>query len=384
MLNIKTKVIACPSCNQLISSENRCCPHCDSDIAIAAVVAERAITTTPLFPSHPTAPEMLVSRLGDELVKCGFLTDEDLNSALNIQKERSRQGEHILIGELLVRMGLVNRDDLDHVVTQHISQLQEALAHSNQRLENQVQQRTAQLQNALVKLTELNQLKLNFISNVSHELRMPMQFLIGYLDLLGDGTLGSLSGEQHKALTSMQRASQQLKRLIEDLLQFSSAANGEIPLDMAPITLDLPVTTAVSQTQPKANARHIRLKNKLYPHIPQVIADNQKIAWVVEQFIDNAIKFTPPGGKIKVETTPRRGDVTVKVMDTGIGIPEKRIDEIFEPFHQLDGSSTRNYGGTGLGLALARNIVEAHGAAIEVRSKVGEGSCFSFSLPAIN
>jgi signal transduction histidine kinase len=104
----------------------------------------------------------------------------------------------------------------------------------------------------------------------------------------------------------------------------------------------------------------------------------------VEQLLDNAIKFTPAGGLIKIETTPVQQNVMVKVTDTGIGIPDNRIDEIFEPFHQLDGSSTRHYGGTGLGLALARSIVDAHGSKIQVESYVGQGSSFSFALPAVS
>jgi signal transduction histidine kinase len=143
------------------------------------------------------------------------------------------------------------------------------------------------------------------------------------------------------------------------------------------------VKTAVSQTKHKAQTRNIALKNKLAAELPTVIADNEKITWVVEQFLDNAIKFSPPGSKVKIKTAPLNGDVVVKVTDSGPGIPPSKIDEIFEPFHQLDGSATRHHGGTGLGLALARSIVEAHGSTIEVDSYIGQGSCFYFALPAM-
>lgn len=385
MYQIKTKNISCPNCNQLISPEERYCPHCQADLAIAAVIAERVMTTAPLFPvQRPTTPEMLVPRIGDYLVDEGHITRTQLGHALHIQKKMSRSGEQVLVGELLVDLGFISREQLDQAITQHVLQLQSALARSNQRLEEQVQQRTSQLQNALVKLSELNQLKLNFISNVSHELRMPMQFLIGYLDLFSSGSLGPVSTEQASALTSLQGASQQLKGLIENLLQFSSAAAGDLPLDMSPLTLDLPVKTAVTVARPKAQARAIDLKKVIAAQLPEVIADNQKITWVVEQLLDNAIKFTPAGGLIEIETTPIQQNVMIKVTDTGIGIPDNRIDEIFEPFHQLDGSSTRHYGGTGLGLALARSIVDAHGSKIEVESYVGQGSTFSFALPVVS
>ncbi|MEJ2748886.1 MAG: ATP-binding protein [Anaerolineae bacterium] len=385
MYKIKTKNISCPNCNQLISPDERHCPHCQADLAIAAVIAERVMTTAPLFPTHrPTTPEMLVPRIGEYLVEQGHISPAQLDRALLIQKKMARSGEAMLVGELLVELGCINRETLDQAITQHVLQLQEALTHSNQRLEEQVQQRTSQLQNALIKLSELNQLKLNFISNVSHELRTPMQFLIGYLDLFANGSLGPVSNEQGAALDSLQRAGQQLKGLIENLLQFSSAANGELPLNMTPLTLDLPVRTAVTASRPKAQARSVNLRKYLASQLPKVSADNEKITWVVEQFLDNAIKFTPAGGKVEIETIHQQQDVVVKVTDTGIGIPDGRINEIFEPFHQLDGSSTRHYGGTGLGLALARSIIETHGSEIYVESYPGQGSSFSFALPVLN
>ncbi|MCB9443700.1 MAG: hypothetical protein H6669_05640 [Ardenticatenaceae bacterium] len=385
MYQIKTKKISCPNCNQLITPDERHCPHCHADLAIAAVIAERVMTTSPLFPmQRPTTPEMLVPRLGEHLVEQGRITPTQLEHALHIQKKMAQSNEQVLVGELLVDLGYISRKHLDEAITQHVLQLQAALAHSNQRLEEQVQQRTSQLQNALVKLSELNQLKLNFISNVSHELRMPMQFLIGYLDLFSNGSLGPVTKEQASALNSLQGASQQLKGLIENLLQFSSAAAGDLPLDMSPLTLDLPVKTAVSVSRPKAQARAIDLKKLVSAQLPKVIADNEKITWVVEQLLDNAIKFTPAGGRVKIETAPVQQKVVVKVTDTGIGIPDDRIDEIFEPFHQLDGSSTRHYGGTGLLLALARSIIDAHGSKIQVESYIGQGSSFSFALPAVS
>lgn len=385
MNQFNTKFLSCPNCGGMATAVARHCPHCQADLAIAAVIAERAMVTAPLPPSQsPAAPEMLVPRLGEYLVEHGYISSEILGRTLEIQKKMARAGEKMLTGELLIELDYISRENLDKAITQHVLQLQAALTYSNDRLEQQVQERTSQLQNALLKLGELNQLKRNFISNVSHELRMPMQFLIGYLDLFSSGNLGQLSAEQSAAMTSMLNAGTQLKGLIENLLQFSNAATSNIPLDLVPLTLDLPVKTAVSQSKSKARTRNIVLKKKLAAELPTVIADNDKITWVVEQFLDNAIKFTPAGGKIKVKTAPLNGDVIVKVIDSGPGIPQSRLSEIFEPFHQLDGSTTRHHGGTGLGLALARTIMEAHGSTIDVDSYVGQGSCFSFALPALS
>ena len=320
----------CPSCNQLVNADDRQCPTCHADIALAALIVERAITTAPLFPNTmPTTPEALVPRIGELLSERGLIQKETLQHALSIQEKMTRSGEPMLLGEILVMLGYISRQQLEAIVTQHVLELQAALKRQNQQLEAEVQQRTQQLQISLQKLTELNQIKLNFISNVSHELRTPMQFLMGYLDLFGNGTLGSLSAEQAKAVGSLRNASERLHRLIEDLLQFSSVAGGDIPMDMAALTLDLPVKTAVSLTKPKARAREIALKKRLSDSLPPVVADNQKITWVVEQFLDNAIKFTPSGGQVKVETAPLNGNVFVRVTDTGIGIPDNRMNEIF-------------------------------------------------------
>ena len=377
--------LPCPNCHQTVSANARHCPHCRVDLALAALAAEQVITTAPLTSNPSTASlEALVPRIGELLVERSFIQPEGLHHALDVQKKMTHSGEPMLLGEILVELGYINRPQLDSIITQHVLQLQTALTQSNRQLETQVQQRTKQLQTSLQKLAELNQIKLNFIANISHELRTPMSLLKGYLDLLSNGVLGGLLPEQARAVTSSLNASQRLHSLIEDLLLFSSAANGDIPLDMATLTLDMPVKTAFSLTQPKARARKIGFNKQVSDSLPPVIADNQKITWVVEQFLDNAIKFTSSGGQVKIETALQNGDVFVKVTDTGIGIPESRMSEIFEPFHQLDGSTTRHHEGTGLGLALAHTIVQAHGSSIQVESYVGQGSSFSFALPAMS
>ena len=120
----------------------------------------------------------------------------------------------------------------------------------------------------------------------------------------------------------------------------------------------------------------------LETHLPDgqalIEIDYEKMVWVVEQLLDNAVKFTAPGGKVSLSAQLDDNKVWFEVKDTGIGIPPDRVDEIFEPFYQLDGSSTRKYGGTGLGLALVRKIIEAHGTTIQVESQVGQGSAFRF------
>ncbi|MGC8856250.1 MAG: ATP-binding protein, partial [Anaerolineae bacterium] len=144
------------------------------------------------------------------------------------------------------------------------------------------------------------------------------------------------------------------------------------------------VNLAVKTATQKAEERGVSLHAVIDDHLPLVQADPEKIAWVVNQLLDNGIKFTPSGGRVVISLR-KEGDhlVVVSVTDTGIGIPASKMDEIFEPFHQLDGSTTRRSGGTGLGLSLVRQIVEAHGSLLEVKSIEGRGSTFQFPLLAV-
>ncbi len=374
--------LLCPQCGLLVEGQDRECPNCGVNLALAAGLAERALTEGfPFHPSLPVAPEILVPRLGEILLERGVLTHTQLQAALNRHTELANSGKPCLFGRLLLELGLVNQEILDQVVTEQIFQLQQALQASNLQLEQRVKDRTIDLQNALTKLSELSELKSNFISNISHELRTPLTHMKGYLNLLADGSLGSLEEEQKVALDVLQRSEMRLEQLIEDLIQFSLVSRGELSLNLKPISVKDLVATTTARAAKLAQARNVALKVNLGNNLPLVRADGEKISWVLLQLQDNAIKFTPQGGHVIVDAFFDGGLVTMGVTDTGIGIATDRIEEIFEPFHQLDSSDSRSYGGTGLGLALVKKIIDAHGAIIKVQSKIGEGSRFEFNLP---
>lgn len=376
--------ISCPRCGRIVHPQNRNCEHCGVDLAVAAVLAEQDVITPEKIPSGvPIAPEVLVPRIGDTMIEQGLLQPEDLPRALAYQKERAAAGQPILIGQACLELGLISRENLDQVITTRILNLHQALNDANQRLTQRVEERTAELQKALERLTELNKLKSNFIANISHELRTPLTHIKGYLDILADNGLGALTPAQAEAMTVMKRAEERLERLIEDLIQFSLASRGELSLDLQKVELKSLIRITVDRSRHKASTREIALAANL-PEAPLCVnADEEKIAWVIMQLLDNALKFTSEGGKVAVQAISEDGIVTVAVMDSGIGIPKEQIAEIFEPFHQLDGNSTRRYSGTGLGLAMVRRIIEAHGSQIIVRSVPGRGSRFEFSLPAV-
>jgi signal transduction histidine kinase len=328
------------------------------------------------------APETLVPRLGDLLIERGLLLPEDLASALDYQQQKIRNGSPCLIGQALIELGFVDQRSIDEVVTIQIFELQNKLERANQHLESKVAERTEDLQNALAKLTELNQLKSNFISNISHELRTPLTHIKGYLDILADHSLGPLTPPQQDALRVLQRSEDRLEQLINDLLQFSLAVKDELELNLQPLEIPKLIGTYQEQNLRKAESKGIKLLINLQESLPVIYVDADKIAWVISHLLGNAIKFTPSGGEVRLEVVESDGRVEFSVRDNGIGIPEDRLPEIFEPFHQLDGSVTRRYPGTGLGLAMVHKILKAHKAPIKVTSHLGEGTSFKFSFPA--
>jgi len=335
-------------------------------------------------PMPKLSPEMLVPRIGEYMVQKGLIKEDSLKAALAHQLQEAEKGNQIYLGQALIDLKFIDRAELDEVVTEQILQLRNALQAANRTLERRVDERTAELQEALQRVSELSQLKANFISNISHELRTPLTHVKGYIELLISESLGPISDEQKHALQVSQQASNKLEGLIEDLIMVSLASRGELSVKLEDMDIRRIANLVVKLFTTKAQARGIDLKADADENIPFVQGDSQKIGWVLGQLIDNGIKFTSTGGSVVVGLR-REGEnlVGVSVSDTGIGIHPDKLKDIFEPFHQIDGSPTRRYGGTGLGLSLVRQIIEAHGSMIDVQSVEGRGSTFKFPLLAV-
>ena len=181
----------------------------------------------------------------------------------------------------------------------------------------------------------------------------------------------------------MGRGVAELERLVGDLIQFATGARGEMALRPSAVLVGELLESVAARLHDVAAKRGLSMICRVPPQVVLVTADAEKIRWVVNQLLDNAIKFTPTGGRVEVGAAQEAGRVRIWVADTGPGIAEDRLPELFEAFHQLDGSATRRQGGTGLGLALVRMIVSAHDSAVAVDTRLGQGSRFSFDLPVV-
>lgn len=328
-------------------------------------------------------PEILVPRLGEALISENLLRPDQLELALERQKLERAAGNSIPIGQLLVDMGFISRDDLDQAITRQILKLQSALQEANKNLELRVQQRTEELEVAYKKLSELNELKSNFIANVSHELRTPLTHIQGYIDLFLSGKEYSLSDEVKQGLLVMQHSTDRLNRLINDLIMFSAAEVGSLRISKSNLKIIRIAEKCIRIYQSPAKTKNISLELVAPDDEIEISADEDRIVWVINQLLDNAIKYTQNGGHVVLAIERDANDAVISVEDNGVGFDPGQINEIYEPFHQLDGSSKRKYGGTGIGLALVSRILDAHGSSISASSQPGKGSRFEFHLPIV-
>jgi len=375
--------LLCPRCGAAVEGGLASCPACGIDVALAAVLLERqALSVIPAAPGTPFVGDALLSRFGEFLTKRGYITSGQLDSALGRQREVTGSGVRQTLGQILLEMGVLTREQLELASVEQVQELQTALRAANAQLGQRVADRTRELEQAYRKLTELDRLKGNFISNVSHELRTPLTKLKGFTALMAAGDLGPLTDEQRQAVEVMGRGVGELERLVGDLIQFAIGARGEMVLRPAAVSVADALARAVAAMRDRAASQGLSLQ--VHGPAPGIAvkADPEKLRWVLDQLLDNAIKFTPAGGRIEAGAE-RAGDrVRIWVADTGPGIAEARLPELFEPFHQLDGSTTRRRGGTGLGLALVKMIAAAHQGVVSVDTRPGAGSRFIIELPS--
>lgn len=238
-----------------------------------------------------------------------------------------------------------------------------------------------ELHRANEELKTLDEMKTNLLSNVSHELRTPLVAVMGYTDMIFNRKVGPINDVQAEYLSIILRNVDKLVTLIENLLDFSRLHQGSEKLLFDTFDLLDCARVSMQTVQPVADSRDIRLELVASDEQVFVEGDRGKMGQVFNNLLSNAVKFNHNGGSVTIEIRKREDSVEVSVSDTGIGIPPEALDKVFTRFYQYDSSSTRKYGGTGIGLSIAQDIVRLHGSRLTVTSEVGKGSVFRFTIP---
>lgn len=252
---------------------------------------------------------------------------------------------------------------------------------SQQELEKKVEQRTAELTAAIEQIKAISKRKSDFISAVSHELRTPLTSIKGYAAILLSEKLGGLPMAVKERLDKINRHSDELTHLVNDLLDISRIESGKVTMKREPIDLAEAVASVSDLLSVQLKEKEIQFSTQISKNANLVIADRQQLLRVFINLLGNALKFTPTNGKIIITTSLKNNLVQIDVSDTGIGIPPEAQPAIFEEFYRVENTINEQVKGSGLGLSLVKHIVEAHGGQIWFKSKPGEGTTFSFTLP---
>jgi two-component system phosphate regulon sensor histidine kinase PhoR len=231
----------------------------------------------------------------------------------------------------------------------------------------------------IARLRKLERVRSEFLGNVSHELRTPIFAMQGMLETLAQGALEDPEVSRdfvERALANTRR----LNTLLGDLIEISRIESGDMKMSFRYFDLADFIRTTIAELLPTARQKNIDLTMEGDDGEVQGFGDKERLKQVMVNLIDNAIKYTPAGGRIAVTCREEGGGVRITVRDSGVGIPAEHLPRIFERFYRVDRERSREAGGTGLGLAIVKHIVEAHGSKVEIESEVGRGSTFSFSL----
>jgi signal transduction histidine kinase len=263
------------------------------------------------------------------------------------------------------------------------AELFEKVFRSSQELEIKVADRTKQLAGALQKVNDISNKKSEFVSAVSHELRTPLTSIKGYAAILIAGKIGEVPPAVKERLAKINTHSDNLVSLINNLLDIARIESGRQEMKFAAYKIKNIVENVADLLAPQITAKGVKLQLQLAREIEEVYVDSSHAERVLINLLSNAIKFTPQNGTITVSSSPTLdgGYAVFSVSDTGIGIPASETQKLFNEFFRVDNEINQNVKGTGLGLVLAKNIVQAHRGKIWVQSRVGQGTAFYFTLP---
>jgi signal transduction histidine kinase len=226
-------------------------------------------------------------------------------------------------------------------------------------------------------LESMERLRRDLVANVSHELKTPTSALRAHLENLLDG----VERADAHTLQTMLAQTERLTRLVDQLLELSRLESGDVPMVREQLALRPLVERVLTEIEVVSSRRDVEVSDRVPADLPAVYADAERVHQVLFNLLDNAVRFTPSGGRITITASRRNGAVDVAVADTGPGIAAEHLPRLFERFYRVDRARSRDEGGTGIGLAIARSVVEAHGGRIWAESEPGKGSTFTFELP---
>ena len=232
----------------------------------------------------------------------------------------------------------------------------------------------------ITELKRLEEIRKDFVANVSHELRTPISSIKGYAETLLDGKVDNKDTVK-EFLNIIYQDSNRLANLIDDLLDLSRIESGKMKMEFEPLEILPIVNRCVNVLEKSAKDKSVSVKLNIPADLPKALGDHKRLSQVFLNLLDNAIKYTPEGGSIKISAIRKEKIVQVDISDTGIGISEKDLPRIFERFYRVDKARSRELGGTGLGLSIVKHIVQAHNGQVWVKSMPGRGSTFSCTIP---
>ncbi|AOS43243.1 Autoinducer 2 sensor kinase/phosphatase LuxQ [Lacunisphaera limnophila] len=261
------------------------------------------------------------------------------------------------------------------------AELRELLA----RLEEKVADRTRELDSARHAAVSANEAKSEFLASMSHELRTPLNVIVGMSELIAERHLGDLNERQSEGVRSIHESGRHLLELINDILDLSKIESGMLELNVQPMEIADLCTASLRFVQTSAHQKSITLESALTDCPPVILADERRLKQILVNLLANAVKFTPAGGRVGLRVAPQSGGHSLRfeIWDTGIGIAPENHERIFQPFQQIDSSLSRQYAGTGLGLALVRSMAQLQGGCVDVSSTLGSGSTFGVAIPLL-
>jgi two-component system phosphate regulon sensor histidine kinase PhoR len=236
----------------------------------------------------------------------------------------------------------------------------------------------------VTRLKKLEKIRIDFVANVTHEIRTPLTAIIGYLETIKDGAINNIE-DKKRFIDIILKQAERLNRLVEDLLTISNVELDEVKLNFESVSLNTAITNVISLVEAKAKTKNLTIHNNVRENLAPIKADKDKLAQIFVNVLDNAVKFTPESGQVIIAADETDAYTVVSVSDTGIGVPKDEVQRLGERFYRTDRSRSRDLGGTGLGLSIVKHLMIAHGGRMEIESQLGRGTkVFLFFLKGNN